>query len=78
MPYLRLFAGLKEIAGSGRLEISGHTVEEVVAEAGNRFGRRFTELADRSRIWVNGEETIPDQTLLSDDEVSILPPVSGG
>jgi molybdopterin converting factor small subunit len=30
------------------------------------------------RVWVNGDEATPDQTVGDSDEVAVLPPVSGG
>ncbi len=45
-----------------------------------RYGAEFAAVLERSRVWVNGDET-PDgaATELHDgDEVAVLPPVSGG
>ena len=30
------------------------------------------------RVWVNGEEARPETSVAVDDEVAVLPPVSGG
>lgn len=78
MPTLRLFAGLKELAGIGALRVEGETVEEVVRAAEVRFGPTFREHVRRARIWVNGEEADLGRRVGPDDEIAILPPVSGG
>jgi molybdopterin converting factor small subunit len=31
-----------------------------------------------SRVWVNGDEAEPDTPVGDDDEVAVIPPVSGG
>lgn len=78
MATVRLFARLKELAGSSRVEIDGDTVGEVVAAAGERFGPEFVAAIETARVWRNGEEAEPADAIDSGDEVAILPPVSGG
>lgn len=78
MPTLRLFAAAREAAGTGAAEIAGSTVDEVLAEATRRFGDTFAAVLATSKVWVNGEE-VPRSTAVGDnDEVAVLPPVSGG
>lgn len=78
MPTLRLFAAAREAAGTGAAEIAGSTVDEVLAEATRRFGDTFAAVLATSKVWVNGEE-VPRTTAVGDnDEVAVLPPVSGG
>jgi molybdopterin converting factor small subunit len=45
-----------------------------------RYGEQFTAVLDRARVWVNGDDPeAGDATVLNaDDEVAVLPPVSGG
>jgi molybdopterin synthase sulfur carrier subunit len=75
---LRLFAAAREAAGTGSVVVGGSTVEEVLAEATSRFGDTFTAVLATSKVWVNGEE-VPRTTAVGDnDEVAVLPPVSGG
>lgn len=78
MPVLRLFAQAREIAGVGRTQVDGATVGEVVASACARFGDEFTAITRTSRIWLNGQAAADDDPVGADDEVAILPPVSGG
>lgn len=78
MAILRLFAAAREAAGTGRVEISGDTVAEVLAEAQQRFGAGFAAVLPTCRIWVNGESATPDSAVGAADEVAVLPPVSGG
>jgi sulfur-carrier protein len=78
MARLRLFAGLKDAAGTGSTSVDGATVDEVIENAVQRFGDAFGAGVERARIWVNGEEAEPDRSVGIDDEVALLPPVSGG
>jgi molybdopterin converting factor small subunit len=75
---LRLFARAREIAGTGATEVSGATVDEVVAEAVRRFGPDFAELLPSCRIWLNGDAVSGSTVVTDKDEVAVLPPVSGG
>ena len=43
-----------------------------------KYGAGFAELLPTCRVWVNGEDVDDTRTLAGDDEVAILPPVSGG
>lgn len=78
MAKLRLFANLREIAGTSRLDVPAETVGEAVDFVNQKFGAEFKKGVSVSRIWVNGEEACPSDDIGEDDEVVILPPVSGG
>jgi molybdopterin converting factor small subunit len=78
MAHLRLFASLREAAGTGSATVDGATVGEVLDEARARFGPEFAALAAQSRVWLNGDDAPLDATVGEDDEVAVLPPVSGG
>jgi molybdopterin converting factor small subunit len=78
VPRLRLFAGARDAAGTARADVPGATVAAVVAEAVVRFGDDFAAVVEHSRIWCNGEPAEPGQPVGEDDEVAVLPPVSGG
>ena len=56
----------------------GATVGAVLAAARQRYGQPFADLLPRCRVWVNGEPATPDTPTGDDDEVAVLPPVSGG
>ena len=78
MPVLRLFASAREAAGTGRVELEGSTVGEVLRAATERFGEGFAAVLGTSRVWVNGEPASEGDPVGPDDEVAVLPPVSGG
>ena len=52
---VRMFAAAREAAGTGRDDVPGATVGEVLGAAGERYGRAFTDVLPTCRIWVNGE-----------------------
>jgi molybdopterin synthase catalytic subunit len=70
---VRLFAGLRERAGSERIEVElpdGATIADLLAAM---------ELAPRSCVAaVNREYAGPDTPIGAGDEVALVPPVSGG
>lgn len=78
MPTLRLFAGAREAAGTDQDTIAGDTVGAVVEAACARYGQHFTDLVGSCKVWVNGEPATADTSVSDNDEVAILPPVSGG
>lgn len=78
MAHLRLFAQAREIAGTSSVEISGNTVEEVLQAGVVRYGLRFSQILDICRVWLNGEPCQLTDAVSEDDEVAVLPPVSGG
>ena len=78
MPVLRLFAAAREAAGTGRDEIEGATVGEVLARAVDRYGSGFAAVLDSCRIWVDGEPAESATAVGERAEVAVLPPVSGG
>jgi molybdopterin synthase catalytic subunit len=70
---VRLFAGLRERAGSGRIDVElpgGATVRDLLAAM---------ELAPRSCVAaISREYAGPDAPIAPGDEVALVPPVSGG
>jgi MoaD family protein len=78
MATLRLFANLRESAGTDRVEIDAPTVGDALDEASNRFGERFTAGLASARVWVNGEQADGSTPLTKSDEMALIPPVSGG
>ena len=76
---VRLFASLREQAGTGELtDVSGRSVGELADSLAARFGERFAAVAAVSSFVVNGERASRSTPVAEGDEVAILPPVSGG
>jgi molybdopterin converting factor small subunit len=75
---LLLFAAAREAAGTGREEVDGATVGAVLQAARLRHGPLFAQVLASSRVWRNGDPTTDDEPVGPDDEVAVLPPVSGG
>jgi molybdopterin synthase sulfur carrier subunit len=75
---LRLFAGARDVAGTGRDEVPGLTVAAVLDAARARYGQAFAEVLEHCAVWCNGEPCELDRPVRDDDEVAVLPPVSGG
>jgi molybdopterin converting factor small subunit len=78
MATMRLFASAREAAGIGTDAFDGLTVAEVLAAAEQRYGSRFSDVLATCRIWVNGDDVGLDAAVGPNDEVAVLPPVSGG
>ena len=82
MVRVRLFAALRELAGTGRTEAEGRTVGDVVdavlVAVPTAHGERFAKIAAVSSFVVNGERAARETPVADGDEVAILPPVSGG
>ena len=75
---LRLFARARELAGTGSDVVPGATVDEVVQEAIRRYGSGFAAIVPTCRVWLNGEAVSGSAAVSDNDEVAVLPPVSGG
>ena len=78
MALVRLFAAAREAAGTGRAELAGATVGEVLDAASVQFGEGFAAVLAGSRVWLNGEPADRAAPVTDRDEVAVLPPVSGG
>ena len=78
MAVVRLFASARDAAGTGRDELPGDTVGEVLTAARARYGAAFTAVLANSRVWVNGEPADLSDPIAMVDELAVLPPVSGG
>ena len=75
---VRLFAALRELAGSSLVEAEGATVGEVVQALSARYGERFEGIARVGSAVVGGERADHVTPLTDGQEVALLPPVSGG
>ena len=78
MATLRLFAHVRETAGTGKDDVPGATVDQVLAAAADRYGTAFAEQLQICRVWLNGEPVTGSEPVADGDEVAVLPPVSGG
>ena len=78
MATLRLFASIREIAGTSQKSFDGKTVDGVISEAIQYFGDDFAALVPTCRIWVNGNPADMEDEVTEVDEIALLPPVSGG
>lgn len=78
MVALRLFASAREAAGTAVDDLPGATVGEVLDRAGERYGPAFVDQLGQCRVWRNGEPADRADPVTTDDEVAVLPPVSGG
>lgn len=75
---IRLFAAARDAAGLGRDHVPGTTVGDVLDRATERYGAGFEAVLPTCRIWVNGEPAVSADPITDDDELAVLPPVSGG
>lgn len=78
MARLRLFANLRESAGTGSIEIEASTVGDLIDSATDRFGPSFASGLASAGVWVNGESADASTPVGASDEVALIPPVSGG
>ena len=75
---LRLFAHLREIAGAGVVEVDSGTVGGILDAAGERYGGDFVAALSTAKVWINGEPAERSDEVNTNDEVAVIPPVSGG
>jgi molybdopterin synthase sulfur carrier subunit len=78
MAIVRFFASARVAAGTGRDEVPGDTVADVLSGTVHRYGPGFADVLSGCKIWVNGEPAEPGDPIGPDDELAVLPPVSGG
>ena len=80
MSRLVLFARAREAAGRKSDEIDASTLGELLERAVAGYGAEFGAVLEISRVWVNGIEPTDglNTPVGPNDEVAVLPPVSGG
>ena len=78
MARLRLFANLRELAGTSETEVAGDTVAEVLEAATSTFGEDFGRALQTAQVWVDGTRSPMDAAVPAGAEVAVIPPVSGG
>lgn len=78
MARVRLFANLRELAGTSTVEMEGGTVAEILGAATRRFGADFGRALQTAQVWVDGDRVGMEATVPAGAEVAVIPPVSGG
>jgi molybdopterin synthase sulfur carrier subunit len=78
VPTVLFFGPARDAVGAPSATIAGSSVAEVVAAAVDRFGDRLADLLPTCRLWLNGEPAGEEAIVRDDDEMAVLPPVSGG
>jgi len=78
MPTLRLFARFREIAGTDEVAVDEGTVGEILDRASDTYGPAFANGLKSAGVWVNGDPVDRDVAVGANDEMAIIPPVSGG
>jgi sulfur-carrier protein len=78
MASLRLFANLREIAGTAQVEIDGATVGDVLDQATDSYGGDFARALESAQVWVDGQQADRSVGVGSGAEIAVIPPVSGG
>ena len=75
---VRLFASLREIAGSSTVTVEAADVGSLCDQLSERFGSDFARILAVGSVVVDGSVVGRDRAISSSDEVALLPPVSGG
>jgi molybdopterin converting factor small subunit len=78
MARLVLFGPAREAAGTSSDVIDAATVADVLQIAKQRYGKSFDAILAVSQVWVNGESAELSAAVAPNDEVAVLPPISGG
>jgi molybdopterin synthase sulfur carrier subunit len=77
---LRLFAAARDAAGRSSDTVDATTVGDALDYARVTYGPQFAEVLAHARGWLNGDEPADGEAtaVADDDEIAVLPPVSGG
>jgi sulfur-carrier protein len=78
--HVRLFAAVREAAGTDEIDVDGDRLEVVLVALRSRFGEPFSSRLGLCSVLVDGD-AVPrdaDVPLRDGAEVVLLPPVSGG
>jgi molybdopterin synthase sulfur carrier subunit len=77
---VRLFAAIRQAAGTGELEVEPAALPDLLADLVDRFGEPFASRLALCTVLVGGR-AVPrdrDEYVADGTEVALLPPVSGG
>ena len=77
---VRLFAAVREAAGTGETSAEPATLPELLASLRGRYGEPFTTRLRSCTVLIDGTAVGRDADVVVPDgaEVALLPPVSGG
>lgn len=75
---VRLFAALRELAGTSVLEVEAPDVGSLLDQLSEKLGPEFERIMRAGTVVVDGETAGRDRPLHPEDEAALLPPVSGG
>ena len=78
MARLRLFANLREAAGTSHAKFPGDTVGDVIDAAVGEYGDGFAAGLGAAKLWVNGDPAERTTLVADGDVIAVIPPVSGG
>lgn len=78
MAKMILLGPAHEAAGTREDVFECSTLGDVLKESVARYGPAFGALLDVSQVWLNGEPSAPSSRVDAHDEITVLPPVSGG
>lgn len=60
------------------MDVEASTVGEALELVRHRSGPAFEDVLAASRVWLNGDTADLASPVEPDDEIAVLPPVSGG
>ncbi len=78
VPTVLFFAQARDVTGARSVDVSGETLGEVLDGLTMQYGQRFADVLRYSKVWINGEPGERADRLGPNDEIAVLPPVSGG
>ncbi len=78
MARVLFFGPARDATGARSAVLDGTSLGDVVAAAAARYGAALERLLPTCRVWLNGDAASMDAPVGPDDEVAVLPPVSGG
>lgn len=79
MVRVRLFAALREAAGTSEVQVEPGPLGVILDGLRGRFGSRFAEVLGYASVLVDAERHAdPDFPVPDGAEVALLPPFSGG
>ena len=77
---VRMFAALREAAGTGEAEITGGPLPDLLSALCSAYGEPFASRLTICTVLLDGSAVHPDEPVDVPDgaELALLPPVSGG